>query len=187
MSKLSYIEGDATNPQSNDNKHMVIPHVVNDEGKWGSGFVLALSSEWSEPEAVYRRDANNNELRLGRINGVRVEPNITVINMCAQHKTGDSRLEMLARDAAWYNNHPDLDGFDKIGTGRSRPPIRYGFLSKCMSQVGAFCRADAQSWASIHAPRFGSGLAGGNWDVIEQMILEHWVDNGIDVTIYDLS
>jgi len=159
MSKLSYVEGDATNPQSNDDKHMVIPHVVNDEGKWGSGFVVALSNEWSEPEAVYRRDAKNNELRLGRINGVRVESNITVINMCAQHK---------------------------VGIERSRPPIRYGFLSKCMSQVAAFCRADTQSWASIHAPRFGSGLAGGNWDVIEQMILEHWVDNDIDVTIYDL-
>jgi hypothetical protein len=38
--------------------------------------------------------------------------------------------------------------------------------------------------ATIHAPRFGSGLAGGDWNVIEQIINDEIT---VDVTIYDLK
>lgn len=178
---LYYTKGDATQPQGEGPK--VIPHIVNDEGRWGKGFVLALSKKWKEPEEKYRSAG----MRLGETDFIRVEDKTLVANMCAQHGVGSSRLERLARDGGWVNDSPELNGFDKIGTPRSRPPIRYGHLSRCMSEVAAFCRADMEVWASIHAPRFGAGLAGGNWEVIEQMIFEHWVDNGIGVVIYDLE
>jgi O-acetyl-ADP-ribose deacetylase (regulator of RNase III) len=38
--------------------------------------------------------------------------------------------------------------------------------------------------ASIHAPRIGCGLAGGEWSKVEKIINE--TCNGIDVFIYDL-
>ena len=34
---------------------MIIAHVCNDVGGWGSGFVVARSAKWSKPEAAYRR------------------------------------------------------------------------------------------------------------------------------------
>jgi hypothetical protein len=34
----------------------------------------------------------------------------------------------------------------------------------------------------IHAPKFGSGLAGGNWNFIENLIEDIWID--IPVYIY---
>jgi hypothetical protein len=36
----------------------------------------------------------------------------------------------------------------------------------------------------IHAPTFGAGLAGGNWNKIEQIIKDEIVNRGIKVTIY---
>jgi hypothetical protein len=40
--------------------------------------------------------------------------------------------------------------------------------------------------ASIHAPKFGSGLAGGYWPDIEDMIVRQWIKKDISVTIYSL-
>lgn len=40
--------------------------------------------------------------------------------------------------------------------------------------------------ASIHMPRIGCGLAGGKWEVIEQIIKEELIDKEIAVTVYDL-
>ena len=37
----------------------------------------------------------------------------------------------------------------------------------------------------IHCPRFGAGLAGGQWPFIESLILEQWCDHGIEVFVYD--
>lgn len=40
--------------------------------------------------------------------------------------------------------------------------------------------------ASIHMPRIGCGLAGGKWELIEQIIKEELIDKEIAVTVYDL-
>jgi O-acetyl-ADP-ribose deacetylase (regulator of RNase III) len=161
---MSYqiILGDATNPQ--DSGFKLIPHVCNDAGGWGSGFVIALSRKWLEPEKAYRewhysRSCNIEGFEvaipfgLGRIQLATVSPEITVANMIAQ------------------------SGFDY----NLRPPIRYGALAKCMFRVLQQAR---RLQASIHCPKFGAGLAGGDWNVIEQMIQEIWVENDLSVTVY---
>lgn len=170
MANLKYVKGDATDPQRIDDKPAIIPHITNDKGKWGRGFVVALSNKWDMPEAQYRK-AKQMGMRLGETDFIHVEEDIVVANMCAQHDTGEGFLENITENDKW--------------TGLLRRPIRYGYLSKCMSEVAAFCRADGEIWASIHAPRFGSALAGGHWPVIEALILELWIDKGIEVTIYD--
>lgn len=40
--------------------------------------------------------------------------------------------------------------------------------------------------ATVHAPRFGAGLAGGDWTIIERLIQEYLTDGTREVTIYDL-
>ena len=62
MARITYLQGDATQPQSKGNR--IIAHVCNDLGGWGKGFVLAISKRWPEPEAEYRlwrRDEGKNE------------------------------------------------------------------------------------------------------------------------------
>ena len=64
----------------------------------------------------------------------------------------------------------------------SKPRIRYGALEKCFRAVAARAIADD---ASIHMPRVGMGAAGGDWNVISEMLKDAMVRVGLSVTIYD--
>lgn len=119
----------------------IIAHICNDRGGWGKGFVLAVSRRWPEPEQDYRAwHRYGNDFALGEIQTVQVLPDTWVCNMIAQH------------------------GYK---AGSSGPPIRYDALAKCLSKLAD----DAGAYkASVHMPKIGSGLAGGDWAKIEPMI-----------------
>lgn len=86
MKTITYLKGDATNPQTEGNK--IITHICNDIGGWGKGFVLAISNRWKNPENEYRKWFQNSEnFTLGEIQIVQVEEDIFVCNMIGQHKT----------------------------------------------------------------------------------------------------
>lgn len=162
---ITYLTGDATSPLGAGNK--VIPHLCNDIGKWGKGFVLAVSKKWPEPEAEYKRQyqAQGNKLTLGKVQFVAVLANpgesIWIANMI-----GQKNIKSL-----------------KEGTPDECPPIRYPALYDCLDEVGKFAAANS---ASIHAPRFGAGLAGGDWRVIEACIQFVLMGQyGRSVTVYD--
>jgi len=138
--EINYLHGDATNPQGEGN--MIIPHIVNDLGAWGAGFVLALSKKWNAPENVYRLNAKHDNIQLGTIHTIQVESNIYVCNMVGQHG---------------------------IGYDKGVPPIRYDALKQCLIEVNKLA---ININASLHCPKFGAGLAGGNWSEIEKIIEE---------------
>jgi O-acetyl-ADP-ribose deacetylase (regulator of RNase III) len=150
MAKIHYISGDATNPRTPGNK--IICHVCNDKGRWGAGFVLALSRKWSAPEESYRECPE--EHHLGVVQLVPVEADITVANMIAQHDTGYSPEGL--------------------------PPIRYAYVRQCLNKINLVAR---KTGATIHMPRIGCGLAGGQWDRIERIINQECT---VDVYVYDL-
>ena len=80
---ITYLKGDATNPQSDGNK--IIIHICNDINGWGAEFVLALSKKWKEPEQQYHNwFKSKSNFVLGEIQLVPVEKDIWVINMIAQ-------------------------------------------------------------------------------------------------------
>jgi hypothetical protein len=85
-------------------------------------------------------------------------------------------------DKLWVAN---MVGQTGVGLGKDgRPPIRYSALADCMKEVSYLAEGiDAE----IHAPKFGAGLAQGDFGFIEKLIEEIWIDNGIDVTIYSLE
>lgn len=118
----------------------IICHICNNVGAWGAGFVLALSKKWSEPERQYRA---KNGYVLGDVDIVQVEEDIFVANMIAQNNI--------------ISNLGDDD----------KPPIRYYALTEALYAVNEFAEKNN---ASIHAPMFGSGLAGGDWNKIEDII-----------------
>lgn len=131
-----------------------IAHISNDIGAWGAGFVLALSNKWNYPEEFYRAVAAEKGLTLGDVHIVPVERNIVVMNMVAQAGIG-------------FN-----DGV---------APIRYDALRTCLNKVNEHC---VMFGGTLHAPRFGAGLAGGDWNIIEGIILDVM---DVDVTIYDFN
>lgn len=132
----------------------LILHVCNNVNAWGAGFVIALSKRWPQPEKAFR-SLRPDQRKLGTIQCVAVTEDITVVNMIAQEGICSEK-------------------YGKV-------PIRYESVRECLKTVNEIA---LKSNATIHAPRFGSGLAGGKWEEIEKIILET-ID--VDVTIYDLK
>ena len=149
--------GDAVEPEGPGLK--VICHICNDSGKWGKGFVVAVSKKFPKAEQEYR--AAGSSLALGSVQFVEVAPDIVVANMIAQR-----------------------DIFPlKDGSAKGCPPLRYDALYECLIKVGAYA---ASKSASIHAPKFGAGLAGGKWEIIECLVEKVFVkDFSLQVTIYE--
>lgn len=82
MKNIIYLNGNAVYPKISGNK--VIVHICNDEGRWGGGFVLAISKRWNEPEKQYKEWIRSGKGKLGEIQFVPVEKDIVVVNMIAQ-------------------------------------------------------------------------------------------------------
>ncbi|WP_426274952.1 macro domain-containing protein [Chryseobacterium sp. S-02] len=157
MKKITYLKGDATNPQSKGNK--VITHICNDIGGWGKGFVLAISNRWKMPENEYRKwFKSGGNFKLGEIQMVKVEKNLWICNMIGQHKTITNLIGI--------------------------PPICYEAVEQCLEKLSVEA---IKLNASIHMPRIGCGLAGGKWEEIEPIIERTLLQNNIDVYVYDFK
>lgn len=160
MGSIHYVTGDATRPEGLGAK--IICHVCNDIGGWGRGFVTAVSAQWAMPENRYRAwhagDAmEDGPFELGAVQFVPVAEDVTVANMIGQQ------------------------GIRRGKNGA--PPVRYGEIRVALKRVAGFA---AGHQASVHMPRIGAGLAGGDWSVIEGIIAEELCGRGIKVTVYDL-
>lgn len=132
-----------------------IVHICNDIGAWGAGFVMALSNRWPQPEQEYRK-LKPEELILGNVQLIQVTTDIFVVNMIAQSGVRS------------FNS--------------SVPPIRYDALKECLDKARTFALLFK---ASIHMPRIGAGLAGGDWNTIEKIIQTSLFD--VDTFVYDLK
>ncbi len=64
------------------------------------------------------------------------------------------------------------------------PPIRYDALRDCLRELSAHAH---RLEASVHMPRIGCGLAGGQWDEIEPIIEQTLIAGGIAVHVYDFA
>lgn len=142
MNKLHFIVGSALEPVK---KPAFIIHIVNDIGKWGSGFVIAISNKYKNPEKTYlewyeRKKKIGQLLPLGIIQAVPVEEDITIINMVAQHG---------------------------IKSASNKIPIKYKSLESCLHSV--YSLAEKKNW-TVHMPRIGAVRSGGDWGAIENII-----------------
>jgi O-acetyl-ADP-ribose deacetylase (regulator of RNase III) len=72
----------------------------------------------------------------------------------------------------------------QVSHWKNGPPIRYSALEQTLSKVS---RLAADMEASVHMPRIGTGLAGGNWEVILPIVMKYLVSKGIEVHVYDLQ
>jgi O-acetyl-ADP-ribose deacetylase (regulator of RNase III) len=165
--KINYIVGDATNPQGPGNK--IITHCCNDIGGWGRGFVVALSKKWKEPEGSYREWYRNKECQgigeitpfeLGEVQFVEINHFTQVANLIGQHG---------------------------VKFGSDGPPVRYEAIKAGFQKIKRHIQENMGiNGASIHMPRIGCGLAGGNWGKIYEIIKEVFGDSDISVNVYTL-
>ena len=118
-------------------------HVCNDIGRWGKGFVIAVSKRWKEPETAYRRwysEGGADPFELGQVLMVKVVDDLWVANLVGQ-----------------------VGIHAKAGVR----PVRYEAIAEGLERVAEFAQ---QQGASVHIPRIGCGLAGGKWEEIEPII-----------------
>ena len=62
------------------------------------------------------------------------------------------------------------------------PPVRYEAIHDGLDSIAVEA---LRLNASVHMPRIGCGLAGGEWSKIEPLIQQTLCDRGIAVTVYD--
>lgn len=159
MTKIQHQKGDLfTNLAKSDHNKIVI-HCCNDIGKWGKGFVVALSQFDSRPERTFRDSFRRGiNCRLGDVQFVPLStsrPTLHVANIIGQHRV-------------WSEN--------------GVPPIRMESLRDGCHKVADFCRAN--SITEVHAPRIGAGLAGGDWQEISAMLEYVFCGQGLDVHVH---
>lgn len=154
---LRHVTGNAAKA-SHGSGRKVISHIVNDAGGWGKGFVMAISKEWGKSVRrayfEWHRDRPRSGFRLGAVQVVAASPRIDIVNMIGQ-------CGML--------------------TGSQGAPIRYAALEEAL---GTMARHAAAVGASVHMPRIGCGLAGGEWARIEPLIAAISAAHSLTVYIY---
>lgn len=172
---IHYVKGDATRPEVNcPNGISIIVHCCNDIGAWGAGFVLALSKRWKKPEYAYREKYKM--MQLGDIQLVNVEPNIIVCNLIGQHgiRSNSKRFEfengmMVMKNTTLVQNQNNI-------------PLRYDALELGFRKLRQ--RIKDRNDVTIHMPKIGCGLAGGDWRRVGSIVER--VFDGIDVFVYEL-
>ena len=162
MAKIHYIIGDATLPIETEAENRLIVHCCNTLGAWGAGFVVPLGRRYPKAKERYKKfiEENKGISMLGEVNEVKVADNIYVENLI-----GQSFLYKKANGEIPCNYIAIEHGFLKI--------------MENWSNKGNY---------SIHMPRIGCGLAGGDWKTIENIIQRTFVGiANVDVYVYDLK
>ena len=161
---LVNVRGNVCEPQllDPDNERALIAHCCNTVGVMGAGVALSLVKKWPKIIQPYSGSVDNSW--LGGYFWEPVEDNITIINMVGQKGTVSPI---------------------------NPKPVKYWALIRCMqkivNEIKERYRGRLHLTPVFHCPKFGSDLAGGNWDVILELIKEIWIEQGFDVVIYEFE
>jgi hypothetical protein len=138
---------------------VIIPHVCNNIGGFGAGFSGDIEKKFPEVAINF---SLGGKIKLGNTQFITVVENIItkhrliIANMVAQNGTISSK---------------------------NRRPLHYPSLVKCMVSVADLAQSLTQTDKKIKicAPKFGSGLAGGNWNFIADLIDDIWSNHSVMV------
>jgi len=153
---ITYLRGDATATRGTDPKLLV--QVVNDSAfTWGGGgFAAAVKRRWPSAQKSFTAQVAADRSLL-RLGSV----------VLCDLEVDTTLVSIVAQR----------------GYGLSaRPRIRYGALREGLQ--GVFRIAKDRN-ASVHMPRIGTGLAGGSWPVVEEIVSEVLIRAGTRVVVYD--
>ena len=156
--EIKYIKGDATEPIIIGDKYSVICHCCNALGAWGKGFVVPLGQKYPIAREKYLKfiKMTKEENRFGSVSFAKATDNIIVANIIGQ-----------------YNIYPK-DG--KI-------PLDYEALEKGFRSVIEMFQTNNIP-LTVHMPKIGCGLAGGDWNRVEEIIKNTFINSNIEVYVY---
>jgi hypothetical protein len=138
---------------------VIVPHVCNNIDLFGAGFAAQVAEKYPEVKLNYHMLGKNFlKTNFGHSQ---------IIKVYEQPKY---------RHAIYFVNMIAQNG---IKTHKNPRPLNYVALVKSMSQISSFIQnklgdTGQKENVEIHAPKFGSGLAGGNWGFIQNLIEDIW-------------
>ncbi|WP_317697250.1 macro domain-containing protein [Xylocopilactobacillus apis] len=155
---IKYEIGDASAPKHSSS---LIIHIVNNRGKWGKGFVLALSGKFPDVKTQYLKWSSQKDFNLGEVQFINADKNngIYVANMLAQ--------DGIRKD---YNDKTIYVSYEK--------------LDECLIKVADFA---LKNRLTIQMPKIGQGLGGGDWSVILQIIKKRLAYKRIHCKIFTIN
>jgi len=154
--RIRYLKGNALEPRGGDQK--LIVQVVNDKAMiWGAGFSRQLRNKWPHAQSGFKD---------------------WVLGAKREFKLGAAHI-VRVDDSTTVASLVAQHGFGPA----DHPRIRYNALATALQQIGEMAN---NASASIHMPRIGSGLAGGSWEVVEEIVEETLCRRGLKVTVYEL-
>lgn len=150
---------------------VVVPHVCNNINAFGAGFAGVLSDKYPSVKENYhllgQTFLKNN---FGHVQFIDV-------NHKNQYKHKLIFANMIAQN-----------GLRSLNNKR---PLNYAALSQSMIKIKQFVRMykkeDNSEKVEIHCPKFGTGLAGGRWEFISDLIDDIWYDQKVFVYNYGNS
>jgi O-acetyl-ADP-ribose deacetylase (regulator of RNase III) len=128
-SKVRFLKGDASQPRGSGTKLLL--QIVNDKAlTWGSGFARALRNRWPSAQRQFTDWAGSSrrEFRLGAVQMSRVQDDLLLASLVAQHGYGPSdkpRLryaaleQCLLKVAELARQHSATIHLPRIGTGQA--------------------------------------------------------------------
>ena len=145
----------------------VIVHGCNAQGVMGSGVAKIIRDRWPIAYTEYREAYNTLGLETG-----------DVIFAQVQEDAGLNATLYVANAVTqeFYFRHPKAKGETVF--------IDYDSVAKCFEDIADFMEDGEFTVPNLHMPLIGAGLAGGEWDRIEGIILETLKDKDINLYLW---
>lgn len=143
--------------------HVLIPHVCNNVNGFGAGFASDVASRY--PVVKQNFHMLGKDAKLGYVQFVTVKED-------PKYKYKLVFANMIAQNGIFHSH-------------KNTRPLYYPSLVRCMERVSQYAKELSSSTegsrVEIHAPKFGSGLAGGNWYFITDLIDDIWNLNNVHI------
>jgi hypothetical protein len=141
--------------------HVLIPHVCNNVDGFGAGFAGDVASRY--PSVKQNFHLLGKDAKLGYVQFVTVKED-------PKYKYKLIFANMIAQNGLFNSS-------------KNPRPLYYPALIRCMERIRQYSAelsgSTEGSMVEIHSPKFGSGLAGGNWYFISDLIEDIWNNNNV--------
>ena len=148
-----------------------VPHVCNNADAFGAGFAAQVAEKYPIVKADYHM--------LGKT--------------FLKNNLGHAQVIKVFEDEKYRHKLYFVNMIAQNGLiSKSNPrPINYAALVKSMANLSSFIHSNTgfvnnTENIEIHCPKFGSGLAGGNWNFIANLIEDIWLSK-YRVMVYEYN
>lgn len=148
----------------------VIAHGVNCRGAFGSGVAGAIAKKFPWVRDSYLHKYNTEGWVLG---------DVQLVKSDGTNQPKKSTMQgILNIPGVVFANCATQDDF-----GTDKVNLDYSALEKCIDKVLHFC---AKAKLPLAIPRIGCGLAGGDWETVQEIIIRLNADRKVPITVYEL-